>query len=52
MRLKEALSPVERRATARTPKPEEWEPTDEELGWADDDSVPINIYGETEEETD
>jgi hypothetical protein len=26
------------------------EPTDEELGWADDDSVPINIYGETEEE--
>ena len=31
---------------------EEWEPTDEELGWADDDSVPINIYGETEEETD
>jgi hypothetical protein len=31
---------------------EEWEPTDEELGWADDDSVPINIFGETEEETD
>jgi hypothetical protein len=29
---------------------EEPEPTDEELGWADDDSVPINIYGETEEE--
>jgi hypothetical protein len=28
------------------------EPTDEELGWADDDSVPINIFGETEEETD
>ena len=26
------------------------EPTDEELGWWDDDSVPINIYGETEEE--
>jgi hypothetical protein len=30
----------------------EGEPCDEELGWADDDSVPINIYGETEEETD
>ena len=28
------------------------EPTDEELGWLDDDSVPINIYGETEEESD
>ena len=26
------------------------EPADEELGWDDDDSVPINIYGETEEE--
>lgn len=28
----------------------EEEPTDEELGWADGDDVPINIYGETEEE--
>lgn len=28
----------------------EEEPTDEELGWADDDSVPINIFGETDEE--
>lgn len=27
------------------------EPTDEELGWWDDDSIPVNIYGETEEET-
>lgn len=50
MRLKEALSPIERRETARTPKPEEWEPTDEELGWNDD--IPVNIYGETEEETE
>ena len=35
----------------RLPSPEfEQEPTDEELGWWDDDSVPVNIYGETEEE--
>lgn len=35
----------------RHPKPEEWEPDDAELGWEpDDDSVPVNIYGETEEE--
>jgi hypothetical protein len=27
---------------------EEWEPTDEELGW--DGDVPIDIYGNTEEE--
>ncbi len=36
----------------RHPTPDEWEPDDAELGWADDDSVPINIHGETEEETD
>jgi hypothetical protein len=36
----------------RLPPVWEDEPTDEELGWADDDSVPINIYGETEEEAD
>lgn len=32
--------------------PWEWEPDDVELGWENDDTVPINIYGETEEETD
>lgn len=36
----------------RLPTTDELEPTDEELGWWDDDSVPINIYGETEEEPD
>ena len=30
--------------------PDEPEPTDEELGWADDDSVPVNIWGEVEED--
>lgn len=28
----------------------EEEPTDEELGWADDDSVPVNFWGEVDED--
>ena len=33
-------------------KPPQWdmEPDDAELGWEDDDSVPVNIFGETDEE--
>jgi hypothetical protein len=36
----------------RLPQPLwEEEPADEELGWADDDSVPINIFGEVDDES-
>jgi hypothetical protein len=39
--------------TVRLPSPSfDWEPDDSELGWENEDYIPVNVDGETEEESD